>query len=61
MAEIVNLRMARKSRDRAAGKAEAEAARAKHGRTKGERLAAEAEIARIDRVVEGAKREKGQD
>lgn len=61
MAEIVNLRMARKAKARAADKLEADAARARHGRTKGERLASEAEVARIDRVVDGAKRENRED
>lgn len=61
MADIVNLRMARKSRERAADKAQAEANRAKHGQTKGERLSARAEIARIDRVVEGARLEPKDD
>ncbi|EJL24504.1 DUF4169 family protein [Novosphingobium sp. AP12] len=61
MAEIVNLRMARKAKARAAGKLEADAARARHGRTKGERLASEAEVARIDRLVDGAKRENRED
>lgn len=61
MAEIVNLRMARKARDRAADAAQAQASRARHGRTKAERLATQAEIARIDRTVEGARREREED
>jgi Domain of unknown function (DUF4169) len=61
MAEIVNLRMARKARTRAAEQAQAGAARAKHCRTKAERLAADAERARIDRAVDGAKIERGDD
>jgi hypothetical protein len=59
MAEIVNLRLARKARARAAGKAQAETNRARHGRTKGERRAAEAEAGRLTRAVEGARRETG--
>ncbi|AXB77623.1 DUF4169 family protein [Novosphingobium sp. P6W] len=55
MAEIINLRMARKARDRAEDKAQAQANRAKHGQTKGERIVAKAEIARIDRIVDGAR------
>ncbi|WP_404479879.1 DUF4169 family protein [Novosphingobium sp. BL-52-GroH] len=58
MAEIINLRMARKTRARTADKAQAEQNRAKHGRTKGERLVTAAEVARIDRVLDGARRER---
>ncbi|MFT4057498.1 MAG: DUF4169 family protein [Novosphingobium sp.] len=57
MAEIINLRMARKAKARATGKAEAAANRAQHGRTKGEKSATQAEIARIDRNLDGARRE----
>lgn len=59
MAEIVNLRMARKAKARGTAKSLAEANRAKHGRTRSEREATEAEAARLSRTVEGAKREKG--
>lgn len=58
MAEIVNLRMARKAKARSDSKARADANRAQHGRSKSERKATEAEIARIDRTVEGARRER---
>lgn len=57
MGEIINLRMARKAKARAADKAEAQANRAKHGRSKAERQATEAEIIRFTRTIEGAKRE----
>ncbi|MFC0687287.1 DUF4169 family protein [Novosphingobium clariflavum] len=57
MAEIINLRMARKARARSDNQAQAQASRARHGRSKHERQAAEAEIARIARTVEGARRE----
>ncbi len=57
MADIVNLRMARKAKARAADKAEAQANRALHGRTRQERKASDAEIARIAHTVDGAKRE----
>ncbi|GAB7550790.1 DUF4169 family protein [Novosphingobium sp. 11B] len=57
MAEIVNLRMARKARARSADKAEAAANRAQHGRTKAEKSATQAEVARIDRTLDGARRE----
>lgn len=58
MAEIINLRMARKAKDRASAKAQADANRARHGRAKGERAATDAEIARLDRIVDGARRER---
>ncbi|WP_395328026.1 DUF4169 family protein [Novosphingobium sp. BL-8H] len=61
MAEIINLRMARKAKARNESKAQADANRAQHGRSKNERKATEAEIARIDRVVDGAKRERPED
>ncbi len=61
MAEIVNLRRARKARDRAADKAEAEANRAQHGRTRTEKSATRAEIARRDRTLDGARRETEED
>ncbi|CDO36275.1 DUF4169 family protein [Novosphingobium sp. KN65.2] len=61
MAEIINLRLARKARDRAADKAQAHSNRALHGRTKAERKATEAEAARFDRTLDGAKRERDSD
>ncbi|MFK4873154.1 DUF4169 family protein [Novosphingobium sp. ZW T3_23] len=61
MAQIINLRMARKARTRDAAQQQAQASRARHGRTKSERDAAEAETARLDRVVDGAKRERPED
>lgn len=57
MGEIINLRMARKAKARAADKAEAQANRARHGRTRAERQATEAEIVRFTRTIEGARRE----
>lgn len=57
MAEIINLRMAGKARDRAAGVRNADANRAKFGRTKAQRVADAAERARADAVVDGAKLE----
>jgi len=47
MAEIINLRMARKARNRAGREAEAAASRAAHGRTLAERRRAEAERAPV--------------
>lgn len=55
MAEIVNLRMARKARDRREREAEAAANRTLHGRTRGERRQDEDERQRLNRVVESAR------
>lgn len=55
MAEIINLRLARKARDRVVAARTAEANRAKFGRTKAERAADAAERARAARIVDGAK------
>lgn len=57
MAEIINLRMARKARARAADQAKAQSNRAKHGQTRAERSLTTAELIRLDRTLEGAKRE----
>lgn len=57
MAEIVNLRMARKARNRAADKARAEENRARHGRTRAGREAGDAESTRLARTLDGARRE----
>jgi len=55
MAEIINLRRARKARDRAAAAGVAEANRAKFGRTREERAADMADRVRIERTLDGAK------
>ena len=55
LAEIINLRMARKARKREAAQAEAQAARAKHGQTKHTRTTSAQEAARLARAVDGAK------
>lgn len=57
MAEIVNLRLARKARQRAAQAREAEVNRARHGRGKAERELARAEAERAGRLLDGARRE----
>lgn len=57
VAEIVNLRRVRKARDRAAAASVAEANRAKFGRTKAERAAEAVDRARIERRLDGAKRD----
>jgi inorganic pyrophosphatase len=54
-AEIVNLNRARKERERAKKDAEAEANRAKFGRTKTEREVAAADAERGDRLLDGAR------
>ncbi|MBU6266188.1 MAG: DUF4169 family protein [Sphingomonadales bacterium] len=55
MADIINLRMARKARDRQAARGAADANRAKHGQTRGEKAARALDAARLARVVDGAR------
>ncbi len=55
MAEIINLRRARKRRAREEAGAAAEAARAIHGRTKAERLAQEQARALQERQLDNAR------
>ena len=55
MSEIVNLRLARKRTARKAREDEAAANRAKHGRSKAERTAGDAERSRIAKALDGAK------
>jgi hypothetical protein len=57
MAEVVNLRAARKARARTAKETQAAANRAAFGRTRAQRAAEEAEQARLAAVMDGAKRE----
>ena len=57
MGEIINLRRARKARDRAASQAEAAANRLSHGRGKAEKLITKAERARQERSLDGARRD----
>lgn len=52
MSDIVNLRQARKARDRAAEKRRADENAARHGRTKAERLREAAEAERVRRALE---------
>lgn len=56
MAEIVNLRLARKAKRRAEGDAVAATNRAKFGATKAERTKLALETNRRDRTLDGAKR-----
>jgi len=58
MAEIVNLRLARKAKRRAADSVEAQANRARHGATKAERRLRQDEADRLARTVDGAKRDE---
>jgi hypothetical protein len=57
MAEIVNLRQARKAKQRAEHAAEAQANRARHGATKAERRTIRDEAERRQRTLDGARRE----
>jgi hypothetical protein len=61
MAEIVNLRQARKATARGEAARNAEANRAKFGRGKGERRLAQGVTDRIAQALERAKRESAQD
>lgn len=56
-AEVINLRLARKARARAAAQDAAATNRARHGRTKAERLATQADAERASRLLDGARRE----
>jgi hypothetical protein len=57
MADIVNLNRARKARAKAEAGKQAEANRAKFGRTRAEREREAADKARRDALLDGAKRE----
>lgn len=57
MGDVINLRQARKQRDRAAASRLAETNRAKFGRTKAERLAQQAEAERLGKTIDGARRD----
>ena len=59
MAEIVNLRLARKARDRAQAEQDAAANRAKFGRTKAQKAQQESDAARQARTLDGAQIERG--
>ncbi|WP_374943792.1 DUF4169 family protein [Sphingomonas sp.] len=59
MADVINLRTARKTRAREVKEQEAVANRAAFGRTKAERAADEAEAARREAALDGTKREEG--
>jgi len=57
MGDIVNLNKARKARARTEARDQASVNRAAHGRSKAERDAATAERARLQRLLDGSKRE----
>jgi len=57
MAEVVNLRLARKAKAREAKQQQAQANRAKFGETKAQRVALKAEAARADRDLDGKRRD----
>lgn len=61
MAEIVNLRLARKARDRKKAAEQAAENRAKFGRTKAEKDKATAEYLRAEKAIEGAKLETSEE
>ncbi|MBX9731643.1 MAG: DUF4169 family protein [Sphingomonas sp.] len=58
MAEIVNLRSARKAKARAEAATNAASNRAAFGRTKAEKQATTAEAERAERTLDGSKRER---
>lgn len=58
MAEIINLRLARKAQKRKQADSTASANRAKFGRTKAERMNEASEQVRALRLIDGAKREQ---
>ena len=61
MADIVNLKLARKVREREARERAAEENRAKHGRSKTERERIEAELTRNRERLEALRRERTDD
>ncbi len=58
MAEIINLRMARKARKRADAQQAAAENRARHGRTKAQKALDRAEADKVARTIDGARRER---
>lgn len=61
MGDVVNLRLARKARNRAADERRADANRAKHGRSKADMRIAEMARQRGEALIEGARREQSED
>ncbi len=60
MAEIVNLRQAKKAKARGAARVEADANAAKFGRSKAEKAREAAEAARAKAELDGKKRDPGE-
>lgn len=60
MAEIINLRLARKARARIEKEGQAAANRRLHGQTKAEKRIVRDEAARRDALLDGAKRDGGE-
>ncbi len=60
MGEVVNLNKARKARDKADRKRQAEVNRAAFGRTGAEKAVMRLERERADRALDGSKRETGE-
>lgn len=58
MSKIVNLRQARKQRDRAAKLADGDANAARHGRTKAEKQAEDTAAAKAEQHLDGHKRDE---
>jgi len=58
MGDVINLRQARKARDRKAAEQAAAEARALHGRTKTQRKLEKAEAAKLARTVDQSKLER---
>ena len=58
MAEVINLRAARKAKQRADKIREAEANRAKFGQTKAEKMLRQQEQTRAEHLLDGARLEK---
>lgn len=57
MAEIINLRLARKAKSRVSAASVADANRARHGQSKAAKALAKAEAERAARLLEGSMRE----
>ena len=57
MGDVINLRQARKARDRKTAQQAAAEARALHGRTKAQKALEKAEAERLDRAIDQARRE----
>lgn len=58
MAEVINLRHARKAKARVAAAQKADESRARHGQTKAVKISNASEAERATRLLDGAKREE---